>query len=194
VPGHLVARLRGLLPYDLRVTSVEVAATGFDARFSAIWRHYTYSVSDAPSGPDPLRRDVVVHRRPLDVEAMNAAAEPLLGEHDFLAFCRPRPGASTVRELRELRWQRAGDLVVGSVRADAFCHHMVRALVGALVAVGDRRRAIEWPAAVLRATRCDPLVKVMPPHGLVLEEIGYPAPDEMAARAREARRLRGAVH
>ena len=193
-PAHLVARLRGLLPHDLRVTAVTVAPVGFHARYSATWRRYTYSLADGPGGADPLRRDVVVHRRPLDVDAMNEAAQLLVGEHDFRAFCRPRPGVSTVRNLRELRWQRTDDLVVSSVRADAFCHHMVRALVGALVAVGEGRRPADWPATVLRTARHDPMVKVMPPHGLVLEEVGYPAPDELPVRVELVRRLRDAGH
>src|SRR5699024_4451022 len=95
------------------------------------------------------------HRRPLDVEAMARASAALLGEHDFLSYCRPRVGASTVRELRELRWERPGEgradegLIVATVVADAFCHHMVRSLVGALISVGAGRRDESWPAEVL---------------------------------------------
>lgn len=188
---QLVARLRGVLPDDVRVAAVRVAPLGFDARFSATWRRYSYRLCDAAGGADPLRRrDVVHHRRRLDVAAMNDAAEPLLGEHDFLAFCRPRPGATTVRELRELTWWREGELVVGRVLADAFCHHMVRALVGALVVVGDGRRPVDWPGRILAAAVRDSAVTVMPAHGLVLEAVGYPRDDLLAARALESRRRR----
>lgn len=195
-PGAaLVHRLAGVLPPDVRVRAAAVAPTGFDARFSAVRRRYAYRVSDAPWGVDPLRRlDVLAHRRPLDAVAMDAACAGLLGEHDFVAYCRPRPGASTVRCLQELRWTREADgLLVATVVADAFCHHMVRALVGALLAVGEGRRRVGWPAQVLHARRRDGAVTVAPAHGLTLEEVGYPAEAELAERARVARRSRGNV-
>lgn len=192
-PGRaLVRRLAGVLPGDVRVRSAEPAPSGFDARFSAIWRRYAYRVSDTPYGCDPLlRRFVVWHARPLDLTAMNAAASGLLGEHDFAAFCRRRPGATTIRTLHELRWERdPGGVAVATVRADAFCHNQVRAMVGALLAVGDGRRPPAWPAKVLEAGVRDPSVTVAPAHGLTLEEVGYPADAELAARAFESRRIR----
>ena len=177
------------------MTDVAPAPAGFDARFSAVWRRYTYRLCDHPAGADPLRRrDVVATRRRLDVAAMNDAASPLLGEHDFVAFCRPRAGASTVRALLELDWQRTGELVVGQVRADAFCHHMVRALAGAMVSVGEGRRPVSWPGDLLRAGARDSSVVVLPAHGLVLDEVGYPPAAELAARAQRARRFRGETH
>jgi tRNA pseudouridine38-40 synthase len=123
---------------------------------------------------------------------MNRAARPLLGEHDFAAFCRRREGASTVRTLLDLRWDRVDpDLAVLTVRADAFCHSMVRALVGVLLPVGDGRRGPEWPGEVLAARVRDPGVTVVPPHGLVLEEVAYPDDDLLAARQVQTRRHRG---
>ena len=183
-------RLRGLLPDDLTVRAVTPAPDGFDARFSALWRRYRYRLVDG--GPvDPLRRrSMAGWRHPLDVDAMADAAHGLLGEHDFLPFCRPRPGASTVRELQRLTVERSADHIRVEVQADAFCHHMVRALVGALVAVGEGRRAVGWPEAVLLRGERDPSVTVMPPHGLVLEEVGYPDTELLAARADQARRRR----
>src|SRR5919106_1873955 len=148
-PGEaLVRRLAGVLPPDVRVSSAEPAPAGFDARFSAAWRRYAYRISDAPAGVDPLRRSFVLwHPRPLDLAAMNAAAAGLLGEHDFAAFCRSREGATTVRALMTMHWNRAeGGLAVATVQADAFCHNQVRGMVGALLAVGDGRRPIDWPA------------------------------------------------
>ena len=122
---------------------------------------------------------------------MNEAAAALLGERDFAAFCRRRPGATTVRTLRVLDWRRDGDgRAVATVVADAFCHNMVRALVGALLAVGEGRRPPGWPAEVLAAAVRDPAVRVVAPHGLCLEEVGYPGPAELAARAAETRRVR----
>ncbi|WP_193318233.1 tRNA pseudouridine(38-40) synthase TruA [Nonomuraea phyllanthi] len=188
----LVRRLGGVLPPDVRVHRVCVASEGFDARFSAMFRRYAYRVSDAAGGADPLRRrEVVWHNRPLDVGALNAAAARLLGEHDFAAFCKRREGATTIRELQRLEWVREPDgLLVATVVADAFCHSMVRALVGSLLAAGDGRRPVEWPGEVLAGGVRDSGVHVAPAHGLCLEEVGYPAEAALAARAEATRRVR----
>ncbi|HTT49963.1 MAG TPA: tRNA pseudouridine(38-40) synthase TruA [Streptosporangiaceae bacterium] len=185
-------RLRGLLPPDVRVSGITLAPPGFDARFSALCRRYSYRVCDDPAGPDPLRRhDTLAYRRLLDLAAMNDAATRLLGEHDFAAFCRRREGASTIRELLELSWARGEPGVLAArVVADAFCHSMVRALTGALLKVGDGSRLPGWPAQVLGARVRDPAVPVVPPHGLCLEEVRYPAVGQLAERARATRRVR----
>jgi tRNA pseudouridine38-40 synthase len=189
-----VHRLAGVLPIDVRVFAAEEAPRGFDARFSAVARCYAYRVADTPYGVDPLRRhDVLWHPRRLDLDAMNAAASQLLGQHDFAAFCKPRAGTTTVRTLLALRCARAEQDFVGvHVEADAFCHAMVRSLVGALLAVGDGRRPIDWPRRVLAEHRRDPAVPVVAPHGLTLEEIRYPPDHLLAARADQARAVRGA--
>ncbi len=181
----LLRRLNGILPADVRVTAAGVAAAGFDARFSAAWRRYAYRVADGPALADPLTRGHVLSwPRPLDVEAMAAASAPLVGLRDFAAFCKQREGATTVRTLLDLGWARdAGGLVVATVRADAFCHHMVRSLVGCLLAVGDGRRPVTWPAEILGAAVRDPSVAVVAAHGLTLEEVGYPDDAGLAARA-----------
>lgn len=193
-PGEaLTSRLRGVLPPDIVVRRTREVPAVFDARFSAVRRRYTYRLCDEPARLDPLRRrDTVVWRRPLDVPAMDRAAEALLGLRDFASYCRPREGATTVRTLLEHGWSRAEDgTVVGSLAADAFCHNMVRALVGAMVAVGEGRRAETWPAEVAAAGRRDPAVQVMPAHGLCLEEIVYPEGEEaLARRDAESRAVR----
>jgi tRNA pseudouridine38-40 synthase len=185
-------RLGRALPPDLRVRAIGPAPDGFDARFSALWRRYAYRICDDPAGADPLRRhDTLWHQRPLDLGAMNEAAALLVGEHDFAAFCRKREGATTVRALRHLDWRRDGDgVAVGRVVADAFCHNMVRALVGALLPVGEGGRPPSWPAQVLATAQRDPAVRVVPAHGLSLEEVRYPAEGELAARAVLTRRVR----
>ena len=196
-----LTRLAAALPPDVRVHAVGPAPDGFDARFSALWRRYSYRVCDHPARADPLRRhETLWTPRRLDLAAMNEAAASLTGEHDFAAFCRRREGATTVRTLRVLDWQRvphsAEDgpgLAVATVVADAFCHNMVRALVGALLAVGEGRRPPGWPAEVLAAAVRDPAVRVVPPHGLCLEEVGYPKPEELATRATETRNRRTAT-
>ncbi|WP_020575566.1 tRNA pseudouridine(38-40) synthase TruA [Actinopolymorpha alba] len=188
----LTRRLAGALPPDVRVRQVRLAPDGFDARFSASWRRYAYRVCDDLAAADPLRRwEVLNYPRPLDLAAVNAAAQRLLGEWDFAAFCRRREGATTIRTLMELHWDRDGSgVAVGRVVADAFCHSMVRALVGALLLVGEGKRPVEWPARVLAGKERDSAVNVVPPHGLTLEEVGYPSDSELAARAEVARRMR----
>jgi tRNA pseudouridine38-40 synthase len=190
--ASMLRRLSGVLPPDVRVQSVSLAPPGFDARFSAVWRRYTYRVCDHPAGVPPLRRhEVVPYPRPLDVAAMDDAAGRLLGLHDFAAFCRRREGATTIRTLLEYGWARDADgFAVARVVADAFCHSMVRALVGAVLPVGDGRRAAGWPAMVLAAGVRDPGVSVAPARGLVLSEVGYPADADLAARAEQARSRR----
>jgi tRNA pseudouridine38-40 synthase len=186
--AHGAAALRRLsraLPPDIRVRAISPAPAGFDARFSALWRRYAYRICDDPARADPLRRhDTLWSPRALDLAAMNEAGSRLLGEHDFAAFCRRREGATTVRALRRLDWQRDADgVAVGCVIADAFCHNMVRALVGALIPVGAGGRPPSWPSEVLAAAVRDPGVQVVPPHGLCLEEVRYPDPGQLAARA-----------
>lgn len=195
VVSGVLPRLAGVLPRDVRVTQAGPAPAGFDARFAALSRRYAYRVGDDPAGVDPLRRHYVWwHPRPLDVGVMADAAAQLAGEHDFAAFCRRRPGATTVRRLLRFDWARAeGGLAVATVEADAFCHNMVRALVGALVPVGEGRRRAEWPAQVLAAGVRDSAVNVVPPHGLTLEEVRYPPDDELEARVAETRRTRPAM-
>jgi tRNA pseudouridine38-40 synthase len=185
-------RLNAVLPADLVVRRATVAPPGFDARFSALSRRYVYRLCDDLAAWDPLRRhDTVLARRPLDEAAMSAASGRLLGLRDFAAYCRRREGASTVRTLMRYGWTRASEGVLeAAVEADAFCHHMVRALVGAAVAVGEGRREVGWPAEVLAAGRKDPAVTVAPAHGLTLEEVRYPPAEGLAARAAEARARR----
>jgi tRNA pseudouridine38-40 synthase len=190
-PDALVDRLAGVLPAALVVRRARVAPDQFDARFSALSRSYAYRLGDERHRPDPLRRDVAWTRRRLDVESMHEAAQPLLGEHDFVAYCRPRPGASTVRTLRLLSCRRDSDLVRVDCEADAFCHHQVRALVGALLAVGSGARPVGWPADVLAARRRDGAVQVAPAPGLTLERVCYPDDAAgLAAQATRARRVR----
>ncbi|MCZ1001546.1 tRNA pseudouridine(38-40) synthase TruA [Streptomyces mirabilis] len=188
----LLKRLAGRLSKDVRVWSLREAPNGFNARFSAIWRRYAYRVTDNPGGVDPLLRSHVLwHDWPLDVDAMNEAAERLVGEHDFAAYCKKREGATTIRTLQELSLVRGDDgVITATVRADAFCHNMVRSLIGALLFVGDGHRGPDWPGKVLAAGVRDSAVHVVRPHGLTLEEVGYPADELLAARNKEARNRR----
>lgn len=194
----LATRLAGVLPADLVVHRVTRAPAGFDARFGALRRRYAYRVADDDTARDPLRRAWVLwHRRRLDVAAMDVAARRLTGRHDFAAYCKPRPDATTIRTLEEFTWTRRADgpdagLVVAHVQADAFCHSMVRALVGASLAVGEGRRDVGWPHALLVGRRREGGATVVAAHGLTLEEVAYPADAELAERAERTRARRGA--
>jgi tRNA pseudouridine38-40 synthase len=191
----LLRRLNGVLPDDIRIHSASEAPAGFDARFSAIWRRYAYRIADASNTVDPLTRGhVLAWPRGLDLDAMNEAGKELLGEQDFAAFCKKREGATTIRTLLDLSWRRDHHgVAVATVRADAFCHNMVRSLMGCLVAVGEGKYPPDWAGELLRAAFRDPRVTVMPAHGLTLEEVGYPGETELAARAALARNVRGPI-
>jgi tRNA pseudouridine38-40 synthase len=188
----LVRRLARLLPRDVRVRDAVVVPAAFDARFSALCRHYEYRVAVTRYGAEPLRaRETLSWPHPCDLEAINRASEQLLGEHDFAAFCRRREGATTIRALQRLHWHGAEPgVIVAEVSADAFCHSMVRSLVGALLAVGRGQRPPEWPAQLLRRTKRSSEVTVAPAHGLTLVAVDYPPDSELAVRAEQTRRIR----
>jgi tRNA pseudouridine38-40 synthase len=192
LPDGFRDRLARALPEDVRVPAIRSVSPDFDARFSAVRRHYRYRVCDRRWAADPLRRrDTVTWPRPLDAVLMNEAASLLLGEHDFAAFCKRRDGATTIRELQRLTWTRLPDEVLAAeVSADAFCHSMVRSLVGALLAVGEGRKPVDWPATLLRSDSRASSVTVAPAHGLTLTKVDYPPDDQLAVRAELTRNLR----
>lgn len=191
-PSDLLRRLAGLLPADVGVRAIRAVPDDFDARFAATWRRYAYRVCDHYAAADPVRRaEVLTWSRALDLDAMNRAARPLLGVNDFAAFCKRREGATTIRSLQALEWQRDDDgLAVCRIVADAFCHNMVRALVGGMLSVGEAARPVEWLHEVLRGGWRDPAVRVVPAHGLSLEEVGYPGDERLADRVRQTRTVR----
>lgn len=187
----LLRRLAGLLPADVRVRSAREVTAEFDARFSGLSRTYVYRVSDAQWGLDPLRRTDSLHwPRRLDVSAMQAASTGLLGLHNFAAYCRRRDGATTIRTLQRFDWARSGDVLEATVRADAFCHSMVRSLVGAVLAVGEGAMPPEWPAQLLLLDRRCDRVKVAGAQGLTLVKIDYPPDEALAARNEVTRNVR----
>lgn len=190
----LVRRLNGIAGAsgDVQVHRVTSAPAGFDARFSATWRRYEYRIVDADALRDPRRRDFELwHPTALDEAAMAEAARSLLGLHDFASFCRPRAGATTIRTLQEFTWTRDADgVLVARVTADAFCHSMVRALVGACLAAGDGKlpagRAAELRDAAARSNE----FAVTPAKGLTLVEVAYPPDEELGVRAEQTRAKR----
>jgi tRNA pseudouridine38-40 synthase len=189
----LVRRLSRLLPEDVRVLEVARAPSGFDARFSALRRHYVYRLSTAPFGVEPQAAGFVTPwPRPLDVDAMKAASRELEGLNDFAAFCRPREGATTIRDLQRLEWARDGHLLTAHVTADAFCWSMVRSLVGAVLAVGEGRRDPHWCAELLTSTRRSSDFSTAPARGLTLVGVDYPPDAELEVRTKVTRDVRSA--
>jgi len=192
--GSLARRIRGVLGQypDVTVTRTSVAPEGFDARFSAVWRRYRYRLADTTVGYDPMRRnDTTTIRAALDVEAMDAAARTLIGLHDFAAYCKPREEATTIRTLLDYRWARDADgVLVADVKADAFCHSMVRALVGACAAVGEGKLSVDDVVRLRDELTRTSAFKVLPARGLTLAEVGYPADELLAARAEQTRARR----
>lgn len=190
----LARRVRGVLGNypDVTVTRTSLAPEGFDARFSAVWRRYRYRLADAEVGYDPMRRnDTTTVRAALDVAAMDAAARTLIGLHDFAAYCKPREEATTIRTLLDYRWERdAQGVLVAEVKADAFCHSMVRALVGACAAVGEGKLAVADVARLRDELTRTSAFKVLPARGLTLAEVGYPADELLASRAEQTRARR----
>ncbi len=189
---NMVAKLNKMLPESIRVHRFEPAAPGFDARFSAIYRRYRYQISDdfAPKDPQQMRY-VLNLTYALDPDAMNEAAQQLIGLGDFASFCKSREGATTIRDLKRIRVKRNSQNIIEiELKADAFCHNMVRSIVGALIAVGagkatkaDLKRTFE------RAKRVQ-TYKVVEPKGLTLIEIGYPVPSRLGYQAERSRARR----
>ncbi|MCC3276112.1 MULTISPECIES: tRNA pseudouridine synthase A [unclassified Arthrobacter] len=169
----------------VEVLSAVPAPAGFDARFSALWRRYSYRICDLPENRDPLSRHTTLwFKAPLDIGLMNQAADGVLGIRDFLSFCKPRTGSTTIRELQEFSFSRGADGVITThIQADAFCHNMVRSLVGGSLLVGSGERRPQWLADRLAARIRDSKSLLAPPHPLVLEEVRYPADAELAGRA-----------
>jgi tRNA pseudouridine38-40 synthase len=187
-----LSRILGDLTGAVEVHRVSLAPPGFDARFSALWRRYSYRIADGPALWDPLGRySTLWHKDPLDVDLLNEGASRLLGLQNFLAFCKPREGATTIRELQRFEFTRAEDgVIVATVQADAFCHNMVRALIGSALYVGEGVVEPGWLYERLLAKKRDAKSVLAAPHPLVLEEVAYPSDDELLARAELTRAVR----
>lgn len=166
--------LNGLLGPEVVVVKLVKETPGFDARFNAIWREYRYRILNTPL-PEPLLRTTTWHVADrLDVEAMNEAATHLLGEHDFASFCRQPASGTTTRNLMSANWTEQTPLVELTIRANAFCHQMVRSIVGLMVDIGRGRRGAAEMAAIMAAVNRRAAGPLAPPQGLILWEVGYP--------------------
>ena len=197
-PAKLVRRLAKLLPEDVRVHACTAAPEGFDARFSALQRHYVYRITTHPRGALPTRaRDTAQWPKPVDIDAMQEAATTLVGLHDFAAFCKAKPHATTIRDLHSFEWVDIStptepQLYEARVCADAFCWSMVRSLVGCCLRVGECARDVDFAAAMLAESQRSSQIPLAPAKGLSLVRVDYPADEELAARAAVTRDRRAA--
>ena len=171
--ASFVKSLQGLVGPQISVQAMATAPDDFSARFSATSRRYRYRI-DMRRAHDPLTRGFVWHvGRPLDIAAMAEAAAALLGEHDFTSFCRSVEGRSNVRRLTMLDMEESEGLLDVWAEANAFCHQMVRSLVGYLYDVGRGFFDGTQVGGVLAARDRSTVATVAPPHGLTLWEVGY---------------------
>lgn len=179
--ADLQRRVNKMCAPDISIRTIEWTYPEFDARFSATSRRYRYHVwNDA--APNPLLADVTWHvHRPLAVDAMQTACRPLLGEHDFSSFCRkPKvpddmEPASMVRILHEAEWSRIDEspMLRFEIAGSAFCHQMVRSIVGTMVDIGLGRIHHGKMSDILDARNREAAGGVAPPSGLVLWDVGY---------------------
>ncbi|MFQ4150574.1 tRNA pseudouridine synthase A [Arthrobacter sp. LAPM80] len=195
----LLRRINGALGWVLKgsqgaiqIQRVQRAGIGFDARFSALWRRYSYRIADASTRRDPLQRaQTLWFNQELDADLMDAGAAELLGLGDFKAFAKPREGSTTVRTLQRFEFIRGDDGVINlNIQADAFCHNMVRALTGAALRVGQGVEGPHWMRERQLAGVRDAKSVLASAHPLVFEEVRYPADDELHSRARLTRAVR----
>lgn len=197
-PEDLVRRLSRMLPQDIRLSAASPAPAGFDARFSALRRHYVYRVTSSDAGPRPVRsRDTAVWRRSVELSKVQSAADALIGLNNFAAYCKAREGATTIRELQKFEWRDVStesepETYEAHVVADAFCWSMVRSLVGACLTVGEGRRPQSFTGELLEEKERSSAVPVAPANGLNLVRVDYPADAELADRALATRAVRTA--
>jgi tRNA pseudouridine38-40 synthase len=179
--ARLQRSVNGLCRPAIVVRAAELVPGDFDARFSAIFRRYRYRVLNREF-PDPFLAATTWYvPAPLDLRTLRLACDPLIGEHDFSSFCRrPRPGPglpdpTLVRRVRSAAWHDLGDgLLQFEITANAFCHQMVRSIVGTHVEIGAGRRSAGSLLGTLRARDRSTAGQLAPPHGLCLWEVGYP--------------------
>jgi tRNA pseudouridine38-40 synthase len=194
---HLESLARALdvaTPDSIAVHAVRRVPDRFHARFSATSRTYRYRLRDMVDPRAPRTAEAadvwgIIGR--LDVTAMRVATRPLIGEHDFAAFCRRSPGRTTVRRIHGITVRRVAAEGEGRidvrVHGTAFCHQQVRSIVGCLVEVARGRRPPGWVATVLTSQDRSLAAPVAPPHGLTLERVTY-GPGRPAAPPPGARR------
>ncbi|HEY7796482.1 MAG TPA: tRNA pseudouridine synthase A, partial [Microbacteriaceae bacterium] len=183
-------RLNAMLPRDVRIHKVELAPEGFHARFSATSREYKYRINQSEIENPLIGRYQLWHKYPLDAKKMHDAGQHLLGLHDFAAFCKPRAGSTTIREMKKLEVSKTDDEIIIDLEADAFCHNQVRSIVGALVAIGEDELSVDQLLTILNEKKRVGKFKVVGPEGLTLMRVNYPADHLLAGQAEKTRNMR----
>jgi tRNA pseudouridine38-40 synthase len=187
-------RLNSILDRDIRIHSFEIAPPGFHARFSATFRRYRFRIADGPVAKDPLQaRYTLWLAHELDLDLMREGAKEFIGLHDFNSFCKARTGATTIRNMKSIKISRnpnLGGVIEIELIADAFCHNMVRAIVGGLIAVAQGSAEKSEITHALKVAQKRAPFKVATPEGLTLVEIGYPADDKLEEQAAITRKKR----
>jgi len=163
------------LPFDIRVHWAVVVQMDFHARFSAVARRYRYLIANTAVRPAQLVGQVGWQRRVLDHQMMHNAAQQLMGEQDFSAFRASSCQSKTpMRNVHSVAVGRRGDLLVVDIKANAFLHHMVRNIVGSLIAVGVGRESPQWIGRLLQGRDRTAAAETAPAEGLYLVEVEYP--------------------
>jgi|DEB19_MinimDraft_2_1074335.scaffolds.fasta_scaffold03981_4 tRNA pseudouridine38-40 synthase len=187
-------RLNSILDRDIRIHSFEIAPPGFHARFSATFRRYRFRIADGPVAKDALQaRYTLWLAHELDLDLMRDGAKEFIGLHDFNSFCKARVGATTIRNMKSIKISRnpeLGGVIEIELIADAFCHNMVRAIVGGLIAVAQGSAEKSEITHALKVAQKRAPFKVATPEGLTLVEIGYPADDKLEEQAAITRKKR----
>lgn len=171
------------LPQDIRVLWAQHADENFHARFSALSRSYRYIIYNHSIRSAVWRNLATWYHRPLQAELMHEAAQYLIGEHDFTSFrgidCQSK---TPIRELKSISVRREGEFVILDVCANAFLHHMVRNIVGALLEIGSGKQSIEWIQKILAARDRTQAGVTALANGLYLMQVEYPEEFKIPAR------------
>jgi tRNA pseudouridine38-40 synthase len=162
-----------VLPRDVAIRTLVEVGPDFHPRFDARSRHYRYTIWNQPVRNPLVRRTALWEPKTLDIDAMGAAAEALVGEHDFATFGSPPQGTNTVRRVLRAEWRREGEYVHLDVEANAFLYRMVRSIVGTLTQVGRSELGLAQFKTVFRAHARSQAGPTAPAHGLCLRAVHY---------------------
>ena len=163
------------LPSDINVTWAKVVDNDFSARFSALNRQYRYLIMNRVSRSSIYANKMWWTFKPLDMKRMQAAADLLIGHHDFSAFrAKDCQAHSPIKTVEKIQLIKQGDCIAIDVKAQSFLHHMVRNIVGVLVPIGEGNKSVEWAREVLESRDRGQGGITSPPDGLYFIDVEYP--------------------
>jgi len=171
----LIRAINGNLPRTVRILTCEKVSGDFHPRYDCISKRYRYQIWNAPLENPFLLRYTHWERRPLDVDKLNELAHPLIGTHDFAAFCASGAGTKTsVRTLKRADFERRGNLLIFRAEADGFLYNMVRILAGTLLQCTMSPEKLAPIQSILESKNRTQAGLTLPPQGLFLEQVKYP--------------------